>query len=231
MEADYYGSLVYPTTNQKTGPIAVITITDETCAEDCPFREESCYARGGPLAIHWRAISRKDKGQSWDDLCCSVSRLPLEIMIRYGQAGDLPGDGVLIDRAALLKMAKAARGRKMFGYTHYDLRLEWNASCVEMAILQGFVINASANNLDHADELKGLGRWPVVTVLPTDYPDRVGFTPAGHRVVVCPAQYQADVTCQSCKLCASPKRESIIGFLAHGFGAKHASSVARGEAA
>lgn len=230
METDYYGSLVYPTTNQKTGPIAVITVTDETCAEDCPFRDGPCYARGGPLAIHWRAVSRKEKGQSWNDLCVSVSHLPLEIMIRYGQAGDLPGDGVLIDRVALLKMAKAGRGHKMFGYTHYDLSLEWNASCVEMALFEGFVINASANNLEHADELKSLGKWPVVTVLPTDFPRTGGYTPDGHWVAVCPAQTHEGITCQTCKLCASPKRKSIIGFLAHGFGAKHASIIARGEA-
>jgi hypothetical protein len=227
----YQGALVYPSTNSKTGPIAVITITEETCAEDCPFRDGPCYARSGPLRLHWLAVTRKERGEPWEALCGSVSRLPLKIMIRYGQAGDLPGDGVIIDHLALFKIAAAAQGRKMFGYTHYDMSLEWNASCVEKAIADGFVINVSGNSLEHADELKLLTTAPVVCVVPRDYPHTGGRTPDGHRVVVCPAQTHEGVNCISCKLCASAKRKSIIGFLAHGSRARQAEVVALGGAA
>jgi hypothetical protein len=151
------------------------------------------------------------------------------VIVRYGQAGDLPGDGVIIDDQALFKVAAAADGKKMFGYSHYDLSLEWNASCLEIAISMGFVINVSANSLEHADELKGLVRAPVVVALPRDFPHTGGFTPAGHRVVVCPAQTRDDVTCQTCRLCSSPKRKSIIGFISHGSRARQAEAIAKGE--
>lgn len=225
---DYRGALVYPSVNKKTGPIAVITITRKTCPEDCPFREDPCFANHGPLRIHWDAVTDGRRGESWEALCGSVSRLPLAIMIRYAQAGDLPGDGVVIDFDALLMIARAAWGRQMFGYTHYPMTLAWNALAVETAIGLGFVINVSANDLWHADELKGLTSAPVVVVLPRDYPHTGGFTPGGHRVVVCPAQTQEGVTCQTCKLCASAKRKSIVGFLAHGTKARQAEAIARG---
>lgn len=227
----YQGALVYPSNNSKTGPIAVITLTDETCAEDCPFREKSCFARGGPLRMHWDAVSRKERGTGWAGLCASVSRLPLNIMIRYAQAGDLPGDGVIIDAEATYDIARAAKGRQMFGYTHYPMSFAWNADVVETAISMGFVINVSANDLVHADQLKGLTSAPVVVVLPRDYPHTGGSTPGGCRVVVCPAQTRNGVNCMTCKLCASAKRKSIIGFLAHGAGARHAETIAKGEAA
>jgi hypothetical protein len=225
----YRGSLVYPSTNVKTGPIATITVTRDTCAEDCPFRKHACYADSGPLRIHWDMVTDGRRGEDWDGLCGSVRSLPKGVMIRYGQAGDLPGDGVLIDRVLLLQIAKAAKGRKMFGYSHYPMQLEWNSSCVEMALFHGFVVNVSANTLAHADELKGLVSAPVVAVLPRDYPHGGGFTPGGHRVVVCPAQTRDDVTCQTCRLCASAKRKSIIGFIAHGASARRAEEIARGE--
>jgi len=227
----YQGALVYPSTNAKTGPIAMITMTRETCAWDCPFREGACFAEGGPLRIHWDKVTRGERGESWSALCVSVSRLPLKIMIRYAQAGDLPGDGVILDRDAVYEMAIAAKGKQMFGYCHYPMSFDWNATTVEEATRMGFVINVSANSLEHADELKGLVRVPVVAVLPRDYPHTGGFTPAGHRVVVCPAQTRDNVTCQTCALCSSPKRKSIIGFLAHGSRARQAEAVALGKVA
>lgn len=225
----YQAALVYPSTNVKTGPIAVITVTDETCAEDCPFREGACYARSGPLNLHWQAVSRKKRGGDWASLCASLKALPKGVMVRYGQAGDLPGDGVIIDQEALFKVAAAAEDVRMFGYTHYPMTFNWNVEVVEIAIKMGFIINVSANSLEHADELKGLTSAPVVVVLPRDYPHTGGLTPAGHRVVVCPAQTRDDVTCQTCKLCASAKRKSIIGFLAHGNRARQAEEISRGE--
>lgn len=229
----YRGALVYPSVNKKTGPIAVITVARDTCAEDCPFREDSCFANHGPLRLHWDMVTDGRRGEPWEALCGSVSRLPLATMIRYAQAGDLPGDGTVIDFDALLMITRAAYGRRMFGYTHYPMSLSWNALAVEAAIGLGFVINVSANNLWHADELKEQTSAPVVVVLPRDFPKTGGRTPAGHRVVVCPAQTGREIAgrpidCMACKLCASAKRQTIIGFLAHGTKARQAEAVARG---
>ena len=44
-------------------------------------------------------------------------------------------------------------------------------------------------------------------------------TPAGTKVVVCPAQTR-DTNCVDCGLCAQAKRTCVVAFLAHGNRAK-----------
>ncbi len=68
---------------------------------------------------------------------------------------------------------------------------------------------------------------PVVTVLPDTVHGNVALhTPAGRRIVVCPATYREDVTCASCQLCQRADRKVIVGFPAHGASHKKASTVA-----
>ena len=45
-------------------------------------------------------------------------------------------------------------------------------------------------------------------------------TPAGRHLSVRPAAVRDDVNCASCGICAHPSRKAIIGFPAHGSGAK-----------
>jgi hypothetical protein len=51
-------------------------------------------------------------------------------------------------------------------------------------------------------------------VLPSNATDNTR-TPAGRRVVVCPATQRDDVSCDTCQLCAR-QRDAIVGFPAHG---------------
>ncbi len=176
------------------------------------------------MRIFWDAVTRKEKGKPWDAFCADVAALPKGTFWRHNQAGDLPGDGVLLDRDAVLLLAEANKGKKGFTYTHYTVGLEWNAAIIDEANYRGFTVNVSANTVEHADELKKLTTAPVVVVLPMDYPDSGGHTPDGHRIVVCPATTGRNLTCLECKLCASSVRQTIVGFRAHG-------CRARGEAA
>jgi hypothetical protein len=228
---EYQAALTIKSTNVKTGPIPVSTTTSDTCAEDCPFREGACYARGGPLRIFWDAVTRKEKGKPWPAFCADVAALPAGTFWRHNQAGDLPGDGVLIDHDALKMLVKANRGKRGFTYTHYPMAFEWNIEAIERANRNGFTINMSANNLEHADALRDFSTAPIVVVLPRDYPDHGGFTPKGQRVVVCPATTTRNLTCDKCRLCASRIRKTIIGFRSHGCSAKKADAIARGETA
>ena len=43
--------------NIKTGPIPVTVSSGDTCPDACPFLRAGCYAAGGRLALHWRAVS------------------------------------------------------------------------------------------------------------------------------------------------------------------------------
>lgn len=229
--------------NAKTGPIPVSTTSNETCPAACPLRGNGCYAEQGGLGFMWRAMSAAGPNASakngagtirtidWEGLCAAVGALPAGQVWRHNQAGDLPHNGEIIDAAKLeaLVGANAWAGARGFTYTHHDMALEGNRDAVEYANANGFTVNLSANNLEHADELKALAIGPVVVVLPASVEGNQTIeTPAGNRVVVCPATYRDDVTCSSCQLCQR-QRDVIVGFPAHGAQKAKASTLAKGN--
>jgi len=149
------------------------------------------------------------------------------------QAGDLPGIGNRIDSVRMNQLANSNRGKRGFTYTHKpvvktegvpDKVVQANFRTVKTAVKAGFTINLSGNNVEHADRLAKTG-LPVATVVPPGSPARF-VTPAGNRVVVCPAQRSETITCDTCRLCSKPDRGLIIGFLPHGSGARKVSQVA-----
>ena len=212
--------------NKKTGPIPVSTTSAASCPPSCPFKENGCYAKGGPLAIVWKQVD--DIGTSLAEFCGSIANLPAGQLWRHNPAGDLPGQGETIDAKALDQIVKANQGRRGFTYTHKSPFNKRNATAIAKANAAGFTINLSGNNLAHADQLAALGIAPVVTVLPSDGGSTT--TPAGRKVVQCPATFRANVTCASCKLCQR-QRDVIVGFPAHGAAHRKASAVATLEQA
>jgi hypothetical protein len=216
--------------NEKTGPIPVSTTSYDTCPDVCPLKGNGCYADGGPLGMHWRAVSEGKRGTTFDAFLAEVAALPEGQLWRHNQAGDLPGHGNDIDALALAELVNANRGKRGFTYTHKPVTENApNQNAVEAANRDGFTINLSANSPAHADELASLGIAPVVTVLPADIDGaatKTLQTPAGRTITVCPATYRDDVTCASCWLCQRQKRKTIVGFPAHGASKRKASAVA-----
>ena len=210
--------------NSKTGPIPVSTTSKSSCPASCPLKGNGCYADNGPLAMHWKAVSEKGRGYDLEKFCQEIKRLPKGQLWRYGQAGDLPGDADQIDTTALDAIAQANRGRRGFAYTHYPPGVGNNADAIRAAVAQGFVVNLSANNLEHADELADTGIAPVVTLLPPEHRSPT-HTPSGRLVAICPASVRDEVTCATCGICAHPTRKAIIGFPAHGTSAQKARKV------
>ncbi len=215
--------LTLKSANAKTGPIPVSTTSALSCSDTCPFKGNGCYAESGPLALHWRAVTAGDRGLTWPEFCDEISRLPDGQLWRHNQAGDLPGLGDYINPAAMQLLIDANKGKRGFTYTHKPATPE-NLELVRAANAAGFTVNLSANNLAHADTLADTGAGPVVTVLPINAPAKM-TTPAGRPVITCPAQTRDDVSCADCQLCARADRPTIIGFLAHGTGAKKAEKI------
>jgi len=232
--------------NAKTGPIPVSTTEAASCPGSCPFNNGGgCYAASGPLALHWRKVSEKRAGEAFDIFCDQVAALPEGQLWRHNQAGDLAGQGDDIDTKALEKLVAANNGRRGFTYTHKPMTTR-NAVAVSGANANGFCVNVSANNLQHADQLSDAVAAPVVSVLPieyergnvrgewsetlAEYKTRLATlpqtTPAGRVVVVCPATFRDDVSCATCKLCAITSRRTVVGFPAHGALKKRASAIA-----
>lgn len=215
--------LTIKSNNKKTGPIPVSTTSALSCPSSCPLKSGGCYASGGPLAIHWRAVTAGERGLDWQSFCDAIAQLPEGQLWRHNQAGDLPGLDNYINPAAMELLVKANKGRRGFTYTHKPPTAE-NLEIIRAANEAGFTVNLSANNLYQADELAATGAGPVVTILPADAPAKT-TTPAGRPVINCPAQTRDDVSCADCQLCARADRPTIIGFLAHGTGAKKAEKI------
>lgn len=152
---------------------------------------------------------------SFSEFIQAVKSLPKGKLFRLNQAGDLPGDNNQIDTKKLAELVSAASHTRAWGYTHKPVvgkGYEKNREAIKAAN-EKITINLSADNLTEADELAALEIAPVVVTLPVGSPNTV-FTPKGRKVVVCPAQYRENVTCEKCQLCQR-KRQVIIGFKAH----------------
>lgn len=200
--------------NVKTGPMPTTTTSDNTCPPSCAMFD-TCYAKGGPQAMHWRKVSAGERGTDLAGLLDNVRALEDGTIWRHNVSGDLPGTGERINGADLAKLTAANAGKRGFTYTHKRPHVGNNAAHVRAANHGGFTVNLSANTLSEADQFADLGIAPVVTVLPADQTTNT-TTPAGRRVVVCPATQRDDVTCKSCKLCSVQMRGVIVGFPVHG---------------
>lgn len=236
-----YYSLTKISRNSKLGPMPASTSSRSTCPSSCPLKGEGgCYAEYGPMSIFWGKVDRGEAGGNFDQFIKDVEQLPRRQMWRYGQAGDLPGEGDYIDRDQTLALARANRGRPVIAFTHKPPTRE-NLATLHEAKELGFAVNLSANTLDHADELFQHG-LNVVVVLPeeyarkknetkTEYRTRLNALPKrtqkGHRIAVCPATY-TETNCLQCGACATKQtRTAIIGFPAHGTKKKQVSSMAQ----
>lgn len=219
--------------NAKTGPIPVSTTESTSCPDACPLRHDNqggCYAAGGPLALLWRRLDNGEVGLAWNTFVDQVEALPDGTLWRHNQAGDLPGWRDFIDVPALDQLVAANLGKRGFTFTHKpvigdDRVAKSNAYAVKEANAAGFTINLSADTLTEADELADQGIGPVAAVMDAAATENT-TTPAGRKVVICPAIRSERVTCQMCGLCAKADRKSIVGFPAHGSSKRKASKVA-----
>jgi hypothetical protein len=214
--------------NDQTGKMLTITAERRTCPPSCAFYDDGCYALYGKLRINWPKVFQR--GMELAQLVLEImayglrmSRLLKVVYARYGQAGDLPGEGEEIDAKAVKTLAKAARQGKvrLFGYTHKPMT-KANKKIVKWANENGFVINLSANGLKDADRLANLGIAPVaVAVADTS----AKYTPEGKKIAYCPTKMGVDIQCDTCGLCAIAERKAIIGFPAHGTGKNHVKRI------
>lgn len=227
--------------NTKTGPMPVMTSSAATCPDSCPLKK-GCYAMTGPLKLHWDKVTSGERGTNLEEALRPIRKLNQGALWRYGQAGDLPGEGDRIDRDAMNQIAKANRGKRAIVFTHKPPTPE-NLAILREVAAKGLNVNLSADDLVEADELADL-RMPVVTVLTSDYAKNAKEnlseyrkrlksltlrTPKGRKIAVCPATY-IDVSCTECGICADGERKSVIvGFPAHGTRKKQVDKIVRAE--
>ena len=227
-----YFHLTLKSDNAKTGPIPVSTSSRETCG-DCVFKGKGgCYGENYPIKYHWNKVSNGQRGIEYKEFISQIKKLPDNQFWRHNQIGDLPGKGNRINGKQLNSLVKANSGKRGFSYTHKPVLgnsfvAKQNRKHIKASNQNGLTINLSGNNLNHADKLKKLNIGPVVVVLPLGSPNTV-FTPAGNKVIVCPAQQKdTTVTCKSCQLCQKTNRSVIVGFISHGVAKNKVNLVAQ----
>ena len=211
--------------NRKVGKVAVSTSEEASCPKECPMHGTDCYARFGPLGIHWKKVKEGMRGTNWPEFCQRLLKLPSYSLFRHNQAGDLPQNKKgKIHKLMLRMLVKSCKHLRAWTYTHYDPFDEHNAEAIREANkVDSITINLSADSLTQADAYVKLGIAPVTVVLPSDAPKRGNKTPGGLPIVVCPAQTVEHMNCEQCKLCIKKHRKSIVGFLAHGTAQKRLS--------
>ena len=212
--------------NAKTGPIAVSMTESKSCPDTCALKSNGCYAKMSYTGIQWRQLDKGTHGIEWDYFIKELSRLPYGSIFRHNVAGDLPHDKGMLDHHKIRDMVYALHKKQGFTYTHHVVN-PWNKAVVRKANSLGFTINVSCDSLEQVDKLYSSG-LPLVTILP-EASDKVTTTPAGNRVVTCPATYNDNVQCFNCgsgrPLCARADRAYAIGFPVHGAGKKKAEKI------
>lgn len=224
--------------NIKTGPIAGSTTSRDSCPVSCPFIGAGCYAENHGLIYHWLAVAhpagasiegsaKKGRGLDMETFSAQLRTLPKGSSFRHNQAGDLPHVDGMINGPALVPMLDAIRARKLraFTYTHHTTDTgthagQANARIIARLTAAGLTVNASTETAQQADRLKAYAPTvPVVLTVTEEEAQQRGkcwTTPAGHAVVICPAQTVEGMNCAQCMLCHKADRKSIVGFIVHG---------------
>lgn len=221
--------------NAKTGPIPVSTTGRQSFPDSCPLKAGGCYAKGGPLGMHWAQVTAGERGEALLAFADKIRSLPTGQLWKHNQAGDLPGAGNRIDPEGLSALVEANRGKRGFTYSHKPVLGESNLATSNRASIrwanrEGFTVNLSGNNPAHADALADSQAGPVVCLLPEGAP-LTSTTPKGRKIIVCPEQRDdlPGMTCAKCQLCARADRSVIVGFLAHGSAKRKAETIACGK--
>lgn len=216
-------SLTMKSGNKKVGKMPVSTTEKKSCPNECPLKDTDCYARFGPLGMHWSKVQQGMRGDNWTAFCKRVAQFAVGQLWRHNQAGDLPQTKKgKIHKSKTKQLCRAASHTKGWTYTHYDPTDDHNREAIESANKIGnFTINLSADNLTEADQYVKMGIAPVCVTVPEDTPKGTK-TPDGNLLVICPAQ-TTDISCEECRLCQVKTRKSIVAFRAHGTATKRLS--------
>lgn len=83
-------SLVYPSGNSKTGPIATSMSERASCPSTCPLAKNGCYAETHHTRIWWDRVTAGTHGFTFDVFLQQLKKLPSGVMFRHNVAGDLP---------------------------------------------------------------------------------------------------------------------------------------------
>jgi len=216
--------------NKKTGPMSIIrSTTATTCPKSCPLLDAGCYDQQGNGNIHRRKVDTNEyKTLSTDEFFEIIPDLSRRY--RLNEGGDLWSGKTTehIDAKLLKQFSEVNKTwrKTPIMYTHKPVvgkRSHWKIRKANRDAIRksgaNYAINVSGESLSEVDEALEQG-LDCVVVLPSTAGKGITRTPKGHKVVTCPATYNATqcVTCggKQGPLCTRKNRGYAIGFPAHG---------------
>lgn len=211
-------ALTLESQNTKTGRMVISSTARPSCPSTCPLAGDGCYGDNFRTKQWWDKITDGRAGVPPDQFIRQVAALPDHERFRHNITGDLWHLLGVIDRALVLKLAKAAKHLKAaWCFTHH-LPTPANLETIRASNSEGFTINLSTESRYTAAELHKQG-LPVVCVVPEDAPQ--AFTYEGVKFRQCPATLEDSVIqCRNCgngtPLCARADRSFVVTFPAHG---------------
>lgn len=232
----------------------VISTSMNTCPTTCPFKENGCYGYSLPyMKAHWKKWSNGESGAvDIDNFVKQLEAIPKKTFVRFGEVGDLPGNGIKQNTQEISKLCTALHDCELnaFTYTHYHItsKAEWNYIAINLINYEylkenkhGLVINYSFEDLIKAKEFALQGR-PTTCTIPDDgktdwslRENRIKKLGDGVTAIVCPAVWREEIQCVSCggkngPLCARVGQKPpyvVICFSSHGNGRKKVNEVCK----
>ena len=206
--------------NAKTGNIAQTYSSANTCPDACTFKTYGgCYGQGYYTLKQWNRTApeapARDNVRTPETLREWIERnTAIGALIRHNVCGDICRPETSdINPNLIVTLSQAFKGRRAYTYTHARKTAK-NFEMARRAARRGFVINFSCERIEDADRVIRAG-LPAVLAVPAPV-EKGAKTPAGNRLIQCPAQTHENINCANCALCARAGRKTIVCFAAHG---------------
>jgi len=163
-------SLSFPSSNSKTGPIAVSSTSRLTCPSSCVLAGyQGCYVKAGfHTRLHLDRLSGGRVGARATAFIRQVMALPAGVLFRHCAACDQwpnPVGSLRIDQGLLIQLARTTGHlRSELFHTHFRMGTA-NQATLRLAAAHGLVVNASTESSSQA---AGLERQciPAVCIVP-----------------------------------------------------------------
>ena len=213
---------VESTANGKTGLVSATYVSQASCPGDCPLRGGGCYAETAWVGVHTRRLNRSpitDPAAVAEAEAGEIDRLSGDRHLRLHVVGDCPVPAAARSVSAASRRYARRGGRRVWTYTH-----AWRV--VARPDWAGVSVLASCETPGQVREAhrRGYAAALIVAEHPADGRAYPLAGAGGFKVVPCPEQTRAGVTCATCRLCMDADRlhdrKLVIGFAAHGSAAR-----------
>lgn len=222
--------LVVKSDNAKIGPISATYVSQSSCDPDCPFLHNGCYAEqngyngAGAITNRLNQSTVKSSIKLAQTEAALIDTLTGHRDLRLHVVGDCRTTAAAKILAQATKRfyersSKRHSQARVFTYTH-----SWRN--IHRAAWGPISVLASCETTEAVQQAQEAGYAAAIVVDQFEQKKAYSLTQGSTtvKVIPCPAQTYADITCHDCRLCMNADRLHAAGltiaFEAHGAGKK-----------